>query len=313
MKNDVTLVFPGQGSQYIGMGTNFKEEFSQADKTLGYSLRDICLNGTNEELTLTKNAQPAIVTHSIAMFKKLRPILDSHQMKIKRVLGHSVGEYSALAAAGAMKFEDAIKSVHLRGKYMQEAVPSGKGMMIALLKMPQELIEKACLAVSTDGSRVMPANFNEPNQIVISGCADACARAVDWLEKNFDGRVRAIELNVSAPFHSSLMQPAEEKLAIHLSTVEFAHLTIPYIANYDATEYGIESTPETIRENLNKQVCGSVLWTQSMQQIPDGEKIIEVGPGKVLSGLARKINPSFKIFHLDQENAFGLLEEFLKE
>ncbi len=313
MKNHVTLLFPGQGSQYVGMGESSRDEYEIANKVLGYNLKEICVSGPNEELTLTKNAQPAIVTHSVALFRKLKPILDSENISIQRVLGHSVGEYSALVAAGSLKFEDAIRAVHLRGKYMQEAVPKGLGKMYALLKVPQDLIKQACEKASDDEYIVMPANFNEPEQTVISGHAKACEKALAWLEDHFDGRVRAIELNVSAPFHSTLMKRAEEKLSIHLNTIEFAHLTIPYIANIDATEYGIESTPETIKNNLINQVCGSVLWSQSIASLPEETKFIEVGPGKILSGLVKKINKNFKVFHMDQENSRALVTDFLKE
>jgi [acyl-carrier-protein] S-malonyltransferase len=309
----VTLVFPGQGSQYVGMANNFKEEFEFADKVLGYSLRDIAQNGPNDNLTLTQNTQPAIVAQSIGHFKKLQPILESKGVKIERVLGHSVGEYSALVAAGALTFEDALMAVHLRGKYMQEAVPEGKGKMWAILKVPEEKIRQACEAASEEGSIVMPANFNEPNPIVISGCKEACQRAVDWLGENIEGRLRAIELNVSAPFHSSLMKPAEEKLSEHLKTVSFQNIHTPYVANIDAKEYGTDVSAETIRENLNKQVCGSVLWTHSISSLPADTKFIEVGPGKVLSGLIRKINRDFKILHMDQENASSFLDDFLKD
>ncbi len=313
MKQKVTLVFPGQGSQYVGMGREFKDEFKIADSVLGYSLRTITLEGPNEELTSTKNTEPAILAHSVGLLNKLLPILDNKKIQIERVLGHSVGEYSALVAAGSLDFADALISVHYRGKFMQEAVPEGKGRMIALLKMPQEIIEKACKEASKPGSLVMPANFNEPNQIVISGCAEAAERAIKWLEENYDGRVKAIELNVSAPFHSSLMQPAAEKLEQHLSQIEFRKLNFPYIANYDAKEYDTKTDPKSIRQNLVKQVCGSVLWTQSLINLNPRTKFIEVGPGKVLSGLIKKINPEFKIHHLDHENGFEQLNTFLEE
>ncbi len=311
----VTLIFPGQGSQYVGMGNNFTEypectnTFKQADQALDFKISEICKNGPEEKLKLTEFTQPAIVTHSIALFTKLSKILADKKIEIERVLGHSVGEYAALVAAGTLKFEDAVKAVNLRGKYMQEAVPAGKGKMFAILRVPGEIVARACKESSSDDSQVMCANFNDPTQVVISGHADACERAVEWLKNNYEGKQMAKELSVSAPFHSSLMKPAEEKLASFLNTIEFSDNKIPYIANIDAKEYS--TTGETIKENLIKQVCGSVLWTQSLESLPSDTIFIEVGPGKVLSGLNKRINKEFKTYTLDSEESFDGLEEFL--
>ncbi len=311
----VTLIFPGQGSQYVGMGNNIQEieicnnTFKTADDCLGFSISDLCKNGPEEKLKMTEFTQPAIVTHSIALFKRLKEILDEKGIKIDRVLGHSVGEYPALVAAGAIRFEDAVKAVNLRGKYMQEAVPAGKGKMYAVLRVPGEIVAKACEESSDEAEQVMCANFNDPTQVVISGHAGACEKAVKWLENNYEGRMMAKELPVSAPFHSSLMQPAEEKLANFLNTIEFKDNDIPYIANIDANEYSTDG--ETIKQNLIKQVCGSVLWTQSMSTLPDETLCIEVGPGKVLTGLNKRINKTLKTYTLDTEASFAGLEEFL--
>lgn len=316
MTKSVTLVFPGQGSQYIGMGSqlegsSFYEFFDKANSALGYSISKIMLEGPDSDLTLTKNTQPAILAHSIALFHKAKEVLDKKGIKIDRVLGHSVGEYAALCATDAIKFEDAIKAVHLRGKYMQEAVPAGKGKMFAIMKVPEEIILKACKACSSDTEQVMPANFNEPNQIVISGHASACDLAVKWIGDNYKEAHRAIELNVSAPFHSSLMEPAAESLKAHLDTIEFNPNKLPYVANIDAKEYEVGTSPELIKENLYKQVAGSVLWTQSIQALPDDSLVLEVGPGRVLMGLLRKINRNIKVISLDKEGAFDALEEEL--
>ncbi len=266
------------------------------------------LEGPADDLKLTENTQPAIVAHSLMMFDKLKPILDAKKFEIERVLGHSVGEYSALAASGVIEFYDAVKAVHYRGKYMQEAAPAGKGTMYALLKQSEANIREACLAASNSLESVSPANFNEPNQIVISGDKVACENAIRLLEEKTKDRVKAIELQVSAPFHCALMKPAEIKLKAVLDQITFHPLKYPYIANIDATEYSKETPPLVTKENLLKQVCGSVLWTQSIQKIPDGSLIIECGPGKVLAGLIKKINPSLKVISLDSETGYAEVE-----
>lgn len=316
MTKNVTLVFPGQGSQYVGMGSQLEghpsyEFLAKANDALGYSISKIMLEGPDEDLKLTKNTQPAILTHSVALFDKAWEILLAKDIKIDRVLGHSVGEYAALVASKVMKFEDAVKAVHLRGKYMQEAVPAGAGKMFAIMKVPQDVIEKACAACSSESEQVMCANFNEPNQIVISGHASACDLAVKWIADNYKEAHRAVELNVSAPFHSSLMKPAAEQLKSHLDTIEFKENFYPYVANVDAKEYAPGTSPDTIRDNLYKQVDGSVLWTQSIQALPDDTVVLEVGPGRVLMGLLRKINRNIKVISLDKEGAFDELEEVL--
>ncbi len=189
--------------------------------TFDFSLKELMFEGPEEKLQLTEFTQPAIVAHSVALFRGLNKFLSENDIEIERALGHSVGEYSALVAAGAFDFKDALKAVNLRGKYMQEAVPAGKGKMYAVLRVPGEIIEKACEASSNEEEKVMPANFNEPGQTVISGHAEACDRAVTWLKENYEGKQMAIPLKVSAPFHSSLMRPAEEKLASHLQSMDF--------------------------------------------------------------------------------------------
>lgn len=315
----VTLIFPGQGAQYVGMGQkiqNFsesKEIFDIADKVSQQSISDLCFNGPEEKLKLTENTQPAIVTHSVALFKRLKTILNEKNISIDRVLGHSVGEYSALVATEALDFKDAVKAVHMRGKYMQEAVPAGLGKMYAILRVPSEIVAKACEESSTEDNKVMAANFNEPTQTVISGHAEACDKAVQWIADNFEGRSRAMELQVSAPFHSSLMEPASKKLKEYLTNVEFKSNQIPYIANIDAKEYGKQTEASLIKENLINQVCGSVLWSQSLQTLPSETVFIEVGPGKVLKGLNKKINKEFRTYSLDEEKSFEGLLEFLNE
>jgi len=316
MTKSVTLLFPGQGAQYVGMGKSLENHsafglFEKANNALDFNLSKMMFEGPEDDLKLTKYTQPAILTHSIALFEKVKELLDEKNIKIDRVLGHSVGEYAALVAAKALPFEDAVKAVHLRGKFMQDAVPAGKGKMFAIMKIPQDIIEKACKESSKEGSEVMPANFNEPSQIVISGEADACDRAVKWFEENWSDPYRAVELNVSAPFHSSLMKPAAENLNSAFSDFNFKESELPYIANVDAKEYAAGTSAETIKENLYKQVDGSVLWTQSIQALPDGTVCIECGPGRVLMGLIRKINRNIKVISLDKEGAFDELKELL--
>ena len=312
----VTLVFPGQGSQYVGMGSTFKDDaafglFARADQALGFSLTALCLEGPEDKLKLTEFTQPAIVTHSVAMCEMLKPKLAAMGVSVDRVLGHSVGEYAALVAAGVLSFEDAVKAVNLRGKSMQEAVPVGAGKMIAILKIDGDWVERACAAASTADEKVMPANFNDPKQIVISGHAAACERAVEWLKTNCPEKHGAIPLNVSAPFHSSLMQPAAEVMEAHLSTLNFKAPHTAYVANVDAKEYAAGSDAQGIRTRLVEQVCGSVRWTQSIQQLPATTKYIEVGPGKVLAGLIKRIQPEAQVLSLDTAGAFEKLPEFL--
>lgn len=313
MVKSVTLLFPGQGSQYVGMGKNLDHSlFDKGNEILGYDLKKLMHEGPEEELKLTHNTQPAILKHSITLFHHLLPLLEKYNVKIDRVLGHSVGEYAALVAAGVLSPYDAIHAVHLRGKYMQEAVPVGAGKMFAILKVPADIIEQACSAVSLPGSEVMPANFNDPSQIVISGESEACARAVAWIAENFKEPHRAMELNVSAPFHSSLMKPAADKLKAAFTKFKWHENKIPYIANIDASEYSAGTNPETIINNLYQQAFGPVLWTQSIEKLPSDTLCIEVGPGKVLMGLVRKINKDIKVVTLDKDEALTELEELLK-
>jgi [acyl-carrier-protein] S-malonyltransferase len=191
---------------------------------------------------------------------------------------------------------------------MQEAVPAGKGTMYAILKQEEETIRWACSAASTEEEKVSPANFNEPSQIVISGDKRACENAIRLMEEKTGGRVKAIELQVSAPFHCALMKPAELKLKPVLDGIQFKSPKFNYIANVNAKEYSTDTNPEAIKENLLKQVCGSVLWTQSIQKLTNDTIIIECGPGKVLAGLIKKINPELKVISLDSETGLSEVE-----
>lgn len=312
MSKSVTLLFPGQGSQYVGMGKNLDHAlFDKANAALGFDLKTIMFDGPEDDLKLTQNTQPAILNHSVALFLKVKKLLDEKGVKIDRVLGHSVGEYAALVAAGVLSLEDATKAVHLRGKYMQDAVPVGRGKMFAIMKVPAEIIEQACKTASQVNSEVMPANYNDPSQIVISGESEACLRAVKWLEENYKEPHRAVELNVSAPFHSSLMKPAADKLLAAFSEFKWNANTLPYIANIDATEYSVGTGTDKIIHNLYKQADGPVLWTQSIEKLPNDTLCLEVGPGRVLMGLVRKINKDIKVISLDKEESFNELAEIL--
>jgi [acyl-carrier-protein] S-malonyltransferase len=314
MVKSVTLLFPGQGSQYVGMGKELNPIlFDRGNAILGYDLKKIMHEGPDEELKLTHNTQPAILKHSLTLFNHLVPILNHYEVKIDCVLGHSVGEYAALSAAGVLSPEDAIQAVHLRGKFMQDAVPVGMGKMFAILKVPADLIVEACQQASTLESKVMPANYNDPSQIVISGEAEACLRAVAWLQQNFKESHRAIELNVSAPFHSSLMKPAADQLKNAFKKFKWNENKIPYIANIDALLYSAGTNPDLIINNLYHQAYGPVLWTQSIEKLPSNTLCLEVGPGKVLAGLVRKINKDITVMPLDKEDAFLELEKRLQE
>lgn len=315
--NKIVCLFPGQGSQYVGMAHNLKEHkkandvLNLAKESLDFDITQIMFNGPEDTLKLTAFTQPAIVTHSIALFTKLKEFLNEKSIDIDCVLGHSVGEYSALVAAGAIEFQDAIKAVNKRGTYMQEATPEGLGAMYAILRVPIEYIEKACLVSSNESEKVMPANYNDPTQVVISGHLSACERAVNWLKENYEGKQMAIPLKVSAPFHSELMLPAQEKLDNFLNTIQISENKIDYIANIDAKKYSKNTDPKILKKNLVEQVSGSVKWLQSLENFEENTLFIEVGPGKVLTGLNKKINKNFKTLTLDSEESFVELAELI--
>ena len=309
----VNLLFPGQGSQYVGMAKELLEPpanqglLDQVKEALGFDLADLMINGPEEKLKLTEFTQPAIVLHSYLIFNELKKELDEKGIKIGHVMGHSVGEYAALVAAGSLNILDALKAVNQRGKFMQEAVPSGYGKMLAILKVSQDKIEEGCLASSTETEKVMPANYNAPTQIVVSGHAAACDRLSNWLSENIEGPYRAVELKVSAPFHSSLMVPAASNLEKFLSGITFNENETPYIANIDAKKYEPGTPANQIKKNLVDQVAGSVQWAQSFSKLTEDEVCFEVGPGKTLMGLGRSINRNIKITPLDGANLKEIL------
>ena len=283
------FLFPGQGSQKTGMGADLAESipaaraiFEEADDALGFSLSKLCFEGPEEELRLTENTQPAILTCSIATLAAVR----EKGLEPDFVAGHSLGEYSALVAAGAISFRDAVQLVRKRGRFMQEAVPPGVGAMAAILGMEPEKVVEVC-AQAAQGEVVSPANINSPGQIVLAGHAAAVQRAVDIAVAA--GAKKAVLLQVSAPFHCSLMEPARDRLAPELDAIPFGDLKTPLVNNVSAA---IVWTGADAREGLKRQVPSPVLWEQSIQRLAaEGVgTFLEVGPGRVLTGLLRSID-----------------------
>ncbi len=284
------FIFPGQGSQYVGMGKEFFENFreardvfQEADDVLHLPISSLCFQGPEEALKLTENTQPAVLTTSIAALR----VLQAEKGVVPRLAaGHSLGEYSALVVSGALAFADAVQIVRLRGRFMQEAVPVGEGAMAAILGMERGQVEKLC-EEAAQGEVLTPANFNCPGQIVIAGHAKAVERAMERVKQ--EGK-KAVPLPVSAPFHSPLMKPAGERLEKVLEGIPIQDLKIPVVTNVEAE---INQSKERVKELLVTQVWSPVRWEESMQKITgDGiEQTLEIGPGKVLSGLMKRINP----------------------
>jgi len=302
----IAYIFPGQGSQTVGMGKdlydNFsvaKQVFEEADDALGFKLSEMCFAGTAEDLALTANTQPAILTTSVAA---LRAMQSENFPSPAFVAGHSLGEYSALVAAGAISFSDAVKTVRKRGTYMQEAVPFGTGAMAAILGLELETVEKAC-EEAKQGQICSAANINSPAQIVIAGNAEAVDRAIEILKER--GAKRAIKLNVSAPFHCDLMLPAQEKLATDLQHLTYSDLQFPIIENVSAQA---NSNGERVRGALTEQVSKPVRWAQSVEKlIAEGvETFVEVGAGKILSGLVRQINRDVRSLNVENSDSLKI-------
>ena len=288
------IIFPGQGSQSVGMGRGLasqypeaREVFEAVDDALGEKLSAVIWNGPDEELTLTENAQPALMAVSLATFRVLENQGLNLSIHADYVAGHSLGEYSALAASGALTLADTAKLLRIRGKAMQQAVPVGVGAMAALLGPEFDTVVEIAAKASTDEEICSAANDNAPGQVVISGSAAAVARAIDLAKEA--GAKRAVELPVSAPFHCSLMSPAADAMRDALADVEISAPQIPIVTNVTAVSC---SDPEEIRSRLVEQVTGSVRWRESVEWLclNNVTELVEVGSGKVLTGLARRIN-----------------------
>ena len=294
----LAFIFPGQGSQRAGMGKALAEQFpaaravfDQADQALGFPLSTLCFEGPEEELKLTANTQPAILTTSVAAYR----VLEEQGIAPDYVAGHSLGEYSALVVSGCLSLPEAVVTVRNRGTYMQEAVPAGQGAMAALLGLPLPAVQQVCERAA-QGQVVVPANLNSPGQIVISGHKEAVERAAQAAKDA--GAKRAVLLPVSAPFHSSLLQPVAARLENDFQRIRFGGLGIPLVTNVDAE---VIETPQAARDALLRQVPAPVRWEESMRKLIElgCDCFIEVGPGKVLAGLLRQIDRSVRALSVE--------------
>lgn len=318
-----TLVFPGQGSQQPGMGRflseNFKiaqETFEEGSEALKQDMKKLCFEGSEADLALTENTQPALLLVSTATQRVLR---SEFNVQVQSAAGHSIGEYAALVAAGVIRFDEAMRAVRTRGQAMQSAVPVGQGAMVAVLGLEPEQVETLCqYTVKNSGfGPLSAANFNSPGQIVISGSM----KAINWLKDNFKPevifadapkRAKLIPLTVSAPFHCEMMMPAEDKMREVLTSMEFKTAAFPIIQNFHAKA---ETDGSILRENLIRQVSGPVRWTQSMEVLKGmgHHQIIECGAGKVIQGLLKKIDPEFfKVMTTTSIEDIKNIEDFLK-
>lgn len=306
----IAFIFPGQGSQQVGMGAEFieldeesKRYYEIADEALGFSLSKLMLEGPIEELTLTYNAQPALLTTGVMVANKLI----AEGINPNYVAGHSLGEYSAFVISDAIQFEEAVKIVHKRGLYMNEAVPAGKGAMAAILGMDREALKEVCDKVTEQGDLVQLANLNCPGQIVISGTKEGVEKASQLAKEN--GAKRAIPLVVSGPFHSELMRPAANRLKEDVDQIEINQPKIPIISNVNSQEI---TDSETIKTEMIEQVYSPVLWEDNVRKMLElgVTTFIECGPGKVLSGLVKKIDRSVKTYCVyDQATLTDCLNE----
>ncbi len=308
----IAFVFPGQGSQYVGMGQALADAFpvcretlAEADEALGEPLSRLCFEGPAERLQLTENAQPAILAVSIAAYR----VLASRGFEPRLVAGHSLGEYAAHVAAGTFAFSDAVRTVRLRGRFMQEAVPVGHGAMAAIVGLEAEVVARVCEDVA-DGEVVSPANFNAPGQVVVAGTAAAVQRAVQRAREL--GARRVVPLPVSAPFHCALMGPAEARLAPVLRALPVNRPRIPVVANVDAVP---RSDAVAAIEALIAQVCRPVLWSDVVRRLAsEGVRAyVEVGPGTVLSGLIRRIDRAATVASFERPEDLGAVEALCAE
>jgi [acyl-carrier-protein] S-malonyltransferase len=304
----LALLFPGQGSQYVGMGKDLcdafpeaKAVFDEADAALGFAISKVCFEGPEEDLKRTANTQPAILTHSIAALRVLESRQTDRIAGAVVAAGHSLGEYSAGVASGAYAFADAVRTVHLRGKFMQEAVPEGVGAMAAILGLVPDAVTAACkdAAVET-GKIVSPANFNSPEQTVIAGHAEGVARASELCRER--GAKKAVPLPVSAPFHCALMQPAADRLATVLDALAMDDPRIPIVTNVDASPARLATE---VRAALARQVASTVRWVESVEAMAAMgiTEALEIGPGNVLAGLVRRIRKETPVTSIGKAEA----------
>lgn len=308
------FVFPGQGSQTVGMCKEFydnyacaKKVFEEADEALGFSIAKMCFEGPEDQLRLTMNTQPAILTCSIAVLAVLR----ENGLNCQIAGGHSLGEYSALVAAGSLSLADTVRSVRKRGQFMQEAVPVGEGAMAAVMGLEPETIDAICRKVEAEcGEAVQAVNFNCPGQVVIAGAAGAVTKAIDALKEA--GARRAVSLPVSAPFHSTLMRPAAARLKEVLDEVEFHDAKFPVVANVTAKPV---TKAEEIRSLLVQQAASPVKWEMSMRyMLGEGfDTFVEVGPGKVLTGFTRKIDRTANALNVEDMDSLEKTLAYFKE
>ncbi len=300
----VAFIFPGQGSQYVGMAKEFietfnesKEVFDIAGAALGFDLAQLCMHGPSETLNKTENTQPAILAASIAI---LRP-LERRGLSAEAVAGHSLGEYTAITAAGGFELRDAIALVQKRGRYMQEAMPEGAGLMAAILGMDRTALEKTCLDAAKNGI-VAPANYNSPGQIVIAGEKKAVEKAMELARAA--GAKKVVPLMVSVPSHCSLMKQAGERLALELDKITISDLRIPIVNNADAKFIG---TAAELKPSLVRQISSPLYWEDSINRLTaDGfDTFIEIGPGKILSGLVKRIARDAKVLNVEDQKSMG--------